>query len=383
VRGPVLDFTSALYLGLRHPSWAVEPWGRLTEGAPAALRESLDSRRTATTLALLIGTEGTTLMPSTLHAFWDLFGTLASRTTSIYVDAGTYPVGWWGAERAGTRGAAVHSFRHHDAESLELAMVTKNRGETCVIVTDGWCPGCGGPAPLRDYLDVARRHRGRLVVDDTQAMGVLGSRPATYRPFGSEGGGSLRWHGLEGPEVMVVASLAKGFGVPMTVMGGSRSALSAFESRSQTRVHLSPVSMAHVRAAQHAMRINARFGPSLRRRLGATIARFRVGMAGLGLAPTGGMFPVQSITPGPGLDPIELHRRLLGRGIRSVVIRPLCRPGPALAFLLTARHTAREVDATISALAGSLSSPRSSRAPWVVPRKRPVDRSFVAARSAR
>ena len=35
--GTVLDFTSALYLGLQHPSRSLRPWRQFTTGAPAAL----------------------------------------------------------------------------------------------------------------------------------------------------------------------------------------------------------------------------------------------------------------------------------------------------------------------------------------------------------
>ncbi len=403
-----LDFTSALYLGMRHPSRAIRPWARLTEGAPAALRESPDSRRVALALARLIGTDGGTLMPSTLHAFWDLFGTLPARAGTVLVDAGTYPVGWWGAERAAGRGAVVRSFRHHDPESLEAATSSgSGAGGTPIVVADGWCPGCGGAAPIRDYLEVVRRHQGLLVLDDTQALGILGSGPSTNPPFGSGGGGSLRWHGVgedgsdlravvpdeprdrEGgraaapAEVLVVASLAKGFGVPMTVMAGGRSLLTAFEARSEARIHLSPVSIVHVRAAEHAIGVNARFGASLRRRLGAAIGRFRAGVAGLGLRPSGGMFPVQSIASGQDLEPIELHAELLRRGIRSVVIRSRCRPGPALAFLLTARHTPDDVDATISAIADSLPVARAPRARTIAPGRWQMYRTPRTSRALR
>ena len=44
-------------------------------------------------------------------------------------------------------------------------------------MTDGFCPGCGRAAPLREYLESARAQRGLLVLDDTQAIGVLG-RPS-------------------------------------------------------------------------------------------------------------------------------------------------------------------------------------------------------------
>ncbi len=35
----MLDFTSALYLGLRHGSRSLAPWDQLTLGTPAALEE--------------------------------------------------------------------------------------------------------------------------------------------------------------------------------------------------------------------------------------------------------------------------------------------------------------------------------------------------------
>ena len=42
---PVLDFTSALYLGLRHPSSSLRPWSGLTTGKPAVLEPPRGRRR--------------------------------------------------------------------------------------------------------------------------------------------------------------------------------------------------------------------------------------------------------------------------------------------------------------------------------------------------
>jgi 8-amino-7-oxononanoate synthase len=223
------------------------------------------------------------------------------------------------------------------------------------VVADGWCPGCGSTAPIGDYLEAVVARGGLLVVDDTQALGLLGSRPLWDPPFGKGGGGILKWLGIHpGSNILVIASLAKGFGVPMTVMAGSRKLLLGFEARSEARVHLSPVSMVDVRAAEHALTINQRNGDAMRRHLAANVMRFQAGVVSLGLRVLGGLFPVQAIPASRGLDPVALHRQLLGRGIRGVVVRPPCQPGPTLAFLLTTRHASDHVDHALAALAASL-----------------------------
>src|SRR5580693_2796163 len=114
----MLDFTSALYLGLRHPSWALKPWGQFTTGVPAALASPPDAAVVAHQLAALQGCEKGVLGTSTLHQFWDLFGIMAGSPVAIYVDAGLYPIGRWGVERAAARGVPVREFPHHDADEL-------------------------------------------------------------------------------------------------------------------------------------------------------------------------------------------------------------------------------------------------------------------------
>jgi 8-amino-7-oxononanoate synthase len=75
----VLDFTSALYLGMHHTTGALRPWRSLTTGRPAALAEPPGAAAVVNHLADLVGCERATLLPSTLHLFWDLFGRLDAR----------------------------------------------------------------------------------------------------------------------------------------------------------------------------------------------------------------------------------------------------------------------------------------------------------------
>ena len=144
----MLDFTSALYLGLRHPSPSLRSWSGLTTGKPAALEPPPGSAIIAGKFAALIGCERATPAASTLHLFWDLFGLLARERVRIYMDAGAYAVAKWGVERA-ARNVLVRRFAHYDASAAyELIERDRRSGFRPVIVADGFCPSCGCGAPI-------------------------------------------------------------------------------------------------------------------------------------------------------------------------------------------------------------------------------------------
>lgn len=351
----MIDLTSSLYLGLRHDSRSVPGWERLTTGVPAVLATAPAAGIVAQELADLIDTEAATLAPSTLHAFWDLFGTMSAR--EIHVDAGTYPIARWGAERAQCSGARVRTFRHHDPAALRRAVVAQERvrssatapGGGPVVLADGFCPGCGRVAPIESYLAIVAPIGGLVVVDDTQALGVLGT-PASGRPYGRGGGGIPRWSRLSSPHLIVVASLAKGFGVPVATVAGSGAAIRQYLARSETRVHSSPPSTAHLNAAIAALRINASRGDALRGRLATLVSQFRTGLDTLDVPLTPGLFPVQSTGAGARLDLGAVHRRLGGLGVKTVLNRPRCRRGITLTFIFTAAHRQADVDRVVRAV---------------------------------
>ena len=153
---------------------------------------------------------------STVHAVLDCVATLTAPGAAVLLDAGAYPMGRWGPPRPGRVVASPTAIRQPRPPAARLV-----RTGPAAVVTDGFCPGCGRPAPLAAYLRVVRAHGGLLLVDDTQALGVLG-RPAAGQAYGTGGGGTAAWTGTGGPELVVVASLAKGLGVPLAVVAGER-----------------------------------------------------------------------------------------------------------------------------------------------------------------
>jgi 8-amino-7-oxononanoate synthase len=334
----VLDFTSALYLDMDHGSRSLAPWRALTTGVPAALRAAPEASSVAERLAALQGCEGATLAASTLHVCIDLFGQLAVGRPTIHLDAGTYPIGRLGVELAAARGARVATFPRHDVVALRRAL--RAAPPRPVVVADGYAPGLG-PAPVRAYLESVRDRGGLLVLDDTQALGLIGAG----------GGGSLREHGVGGADLALVCSLAKAFGAPIAALSGAQALVRSFEARSTTRVHCSPPSIAVIHAAARALELNARCGDLLRRRLAALVRRFRDGLAAAGLRPRGGSFPVQVIGPPQVPDPMEAHERLRRLGVECVLRRDTVGGPPQLAFVLTVRHAPGDIDRALAALA--------------------------------
>ena len=355
----MLDFTSSLYLGLRHPSASLRPWSQLTTGKPAALAAPVNERRIAQSLAKLVGCERAVMGPSTLHLFWDLFGLLAKDNVSVYLDSGAYPIARWGVERAAACGVPVQLFTHHDAEALQRRLSRDaSRRFKPVVVADGFCPGCGHLAPVADYLDSVRNRGGHLVLDDTQALGILGQASGAEGPYGMGGGGSLRWSQVSSPHVINVSSLAKGFGVPVAVLSGSHALVKRFELQSETRVHTSPPSAAMLHAAEHALAVNQQHGEALRSRLASLVGQFRKRLAACGLFTTGGLFPVQLLQPMSGLDIQLVHKRLLDLKIRTVLHRPRCRREAAISFLITALHRFGDIERAARAIAAVIRQAR-------------------------
>jgi 8-amino-7-oxononanoate synthase len=346
----MLDFTSALYLGFRHPSASALPWKALTLGRPGSLQEPPGSIAVASELAALQGCEAATMLPSTLHLFWDLFSTFRRRDAVIYIEATTYAIARWGVQRA-SLGAPVYTFAPDGVAELEhLIECTPGRDCRPLIVCDGVRPGSDRQPPLERYAALAARHGGCLVLDDTQALGVLGHGAQPAAPLGWGGGGSLRHYAMNGAHILVGASLAKAFGVPVAVLSGSRTMIQLFEERSQTRVHASPPSVAVIQAARHALALNRQCGDALRLRLSQRVWQFRRGLRQLHLRTTGGEFPVQTLAPVNGLDAAALHAGLLDHRVRTVLHREANGTGARISFLLTASQSAVCVDRAIDAL---------------------------------
>jgi 8-amino-7-oxononanoate synthase len=194
---------------------------------------------------------------------------------------------------------------------------------------------------------------GFVVVDDTQALGIFG-QPETSSPYGTGGGGSLRRLAIGHGAILVVSSLAKAFGVPVAMLGGSSRLVAKFRERSATRIYCSPPSAAVLAATRRALEVNRSFGNSLRERLAVTVAGFRRGLARLNLLAVPGCFPVQPLGLPKGAHATFLYRSLLRTGVRAVLHRESAEAFTRISFVFTAQHKLNEVDRALEGLSDAL-----------------------------
>ena len=318
----MIDFTSALYLGMEHSSTSLPAWPHLTQGKPAALESAPGTSRLEEELARLLGCDRAMLAPSTLHAFCDVFAAVAGPRDTILLDGDAYPI---------ARLAAGCRARPLGEQSAQAGRQ--------LIVADGFLPFRGCSPPIEKYSRAAQRSGGLLIVDDTQAFGL-----------GPGGRGAMDFRRFRGGHVIVVASMAKAFGVPVAVIGGNGKTMARLEELSFSRVHCSPPSAAVVAAALRALEINRRCGDELRETLRGNVAEFRRGLSQLGLVAVRGRFPVQPIRGGTGPEAAALHEFLEKRGVNALLGRTSGSGAAQVVFVLTARHSLAQLDAAVDAL---------------------------------
>jgi 8-amino-7-oxononanoate synthase len=97
--------------------------------------------------------------------------------------------------------AETFVYRHNDVDHLAWAL-ERASGRGALIVTDSVFSMDGDVAPLAELVELARRHRVRLVVDEAHGVGCLGPG----------GRGAVHEAGLEHEVDVVVGTLGKALG---------------------------------------------------------------------------------------------------------------------------------------------------------------------------
>ncbi len=98
--------------------------------------------------------------------------------------------------------ARVHVYRHLDAEHLDWSLRRHDGEGRRLIATDSVFSMDGDVAPLREIVELARRHRARVLIDEAHATGALGPG----------GRGAVAQAGLEGEVDVLVGTLGKALG---------------------------------------------------------------------------------------------------------------------------------------------------------------------------
>lgn len=365
----VTDFTCSLYLGMRHASEQLPTWSALTNGRPAALDPPVGVAAAAR-LAAQAGAERAAFTRSTLHGLSDCLEVLLGPDAAMAVDSGVYPTGRWAVQRAAGAGTPLYWIGHHDVADLESALRRlRGQGLRPVVVADGMCTGCGRGYPLVAVVALLAEYGATLLLDDTQALGILGTRGTGAGPYGSGGGGSVPYTGVSHAAVVTVSSLAKAFGAPVACVAGPAAVVGELRTAG-TVMHSSPPSHVDIAAATHAVRRNAAVGDSLRAALADRVRALRRRTSAHGLTLVGGLFPVQSTPDVNAEDGRRLLDELTARGVRAV-LRETCQGATAITLAVTATHPLADVERAADLLGSgwrNLTGQRSGRKPRKVAR---------------
>lgn len=351
-RRVVTSFASANYLSFEPPCTCRSPafGGRQTLGLPAFLARDADSADLEQALAAWLRQPGALLGKSTFHLLVDLM-TIASSQGPVLIHRESYSLTRLAARVLPP--AAVRSFASvQDARrflkgcSMGDAAGRSRRRPTLFV--DGWSLR-GSLPPLGDVAEVATRAGGRLVVDDTQAIGVLGEPVsesfAKSLPWGKGGSGTPAFLGVTPTSVVTVASLGKAFGIPIAFAAGCDEWIRRLRARGPLLRASSQAPLGLVRAARQALEWNGHAGDAARARLTRAVEQFR----SLLTLESKAHSPLQRWVLPTMREAHSRWQELWERGVWCLLERER-RFGGALAFLLTAAHEGPAIARTAAKL---------------------------------
>ncbi|TNF03904.1 MAG: 8-amino-7-oxononanoate synthase [Gammaproteobacteria bacterium] len=241
--------------------------------------------------------------------------------------------------------ARCQRFKHRDVSDLARRLAKTTEGRK-LVVTDGVFSMDGDVAPLPEMAEICRQYNGWLMVDDAHGFGVLGEH----------GGGLTEQYQLDVEELpILMGTLGKGFGTFGAFVAGSEALIETLIQYARTYIYTTALPPSVAAATRISLKILRR-ETWRREKLQSLIARFRQGIADLGLELMDSSTPIQPVLLNDDALCHNVGERLREKGFLVGAIRPPTVPqGSArLRVTLCAEHTEEQVDALVDAIDTSL-----------------------------
>lgn len=236
-------------------------------------------------------------------------------------------------------------YRHNDLAHLAALLSTSDAPEK-MIVSDAVFSMDGDAADLAGLLDLARRHKAWLYIDDAHGIGVLGERGA-----GSLAAQSMRRDFADYPMAIYMATLGKALGVAGAFVAADTRVIDWLVNKARTYIYTT--AMPPLLAASASANLRRVVDEAWRRqRLAEHIRAFRQGLEGHALQLMPSATAIQPILVGADRDATRLADALQDAGLLVPAIRPPTVPeGTArLRVSLSAGHAPEDVARLIEAL---------------------------------
>jgi glycine C-acetyltransferase len=232
-------------------------------------------------------------------------------------------------------------YRHADATDLDAKLSAARDRRVKMVITDGIFSMEGSIAPLPDLLEVCRRHDAVLVVDDSHATGVLGSR----------GRGTAEHFGMVGEIDIITSTLGKALGGAAGGFAAASAAVCDYLTQ-RARPQLFSNALPPTVAASSLASIEfLEAHPDRVTRLRDNGRYFREQLLALGFKPLPGETPIIPVILGETSAAIQMSDELLAEGVFVTGFGfPVVPQGQArVRCQVSAAHSREELDEALAA----------------------------------
>ncbi len=239
-------------------------------------------------------------------------------------------------------GARFARYAHADVAALRKRLALIGATARTLVMTDGVFSMDGDIAPLREIAAACRETDAPLLVDDAHGFGVLGAM----------GAGSVEEAGLGVDDVpILMCTLGKAVGTFGAFVAGSPVLIESLLQRARTYLYTTALPPAVAAATRESLRV-MRDEPWRRSRVLEHAARFRAGLADLGLPSLPSRTPIQPVLIGEEAAAVAASSALFEQGFWVPAIRPPTVPvgTSRLRFTFSASHTSAQVEQLLAAL---------------------------------
>ncbi|MBZ5587633.1 MAG: glycine C-acetyltransferase [Acidobacteriia bacterium] len=343
----VVMLTSNNYLGLANDPRvrqaairAIEEWGVGMGSVRFICGTQVLHKQLEATLSGFYETDDTILYSSCWSANEACLTTLTGSEDAIVSDELNHASIIDGVRLAKAR---RYVYKHNDLPDLEAKLKqARSEGARFILsVTDGVFSMEGELAPLPEIIGACERHGAVLIVDDSHATGLLGSR----------GRGTAEELGVWGKVPVHTGTLGKAMGSAMGgYVTGPKAVIETLRQRSRPYLFSNSLAPAVAGAAMEAFRIVMQ-DPSRTQTVQANARYFRDRMGSAGFRIPHGMHPIVPVIVGDTALAMAMGKDLLERGVYvSGFGYPVVPQGHArLRAQISAAHTREDLDRAVSA----------------------------------
>ncbi len=229
----------------------------------------------------------------------------------------------------------MERFKHNDLEDLEkiLKKLPEDKGK--IVIVDGVYSMTGEIAPLPEIIEICKKYKARLMVDDAHSIGVLGKN----------GRGTANYFGCEKDVDLIMGTFSKSFASLGGFIAGDKDVLFYIQHTARSFIFSAAIPPANLASALKALEIMQK-EPERIENLKRISEKWRNGLKSIGFDIGKSETPIVPVYIRDKWKTVYMWKELLEEG---VYVNPVVPPGvpPGDSLLRTscmATHTDEQIE---------------------------------------